>query len=121
MSAHAAHPGYASTNLQGHTTHARRQVVMGVGNRVLAQSDAMGALPILHAATQDLPRRELHRAGRPSGAARLPQGRGPSPAAKDPIPPGALWDVSEELTGVRFPLARGRRVSDRAYPPDRKA
>ena len=51
----AAHPGYAATNLQGHTGNAFQHALMAVTNRLLAQSDEMGALPTLYAATQDLP------------------------------------------------------------------
>src|SRR3954465_14957151 len=51
----AAHPGYASTHLQDHTGSRVNHMVMGVGNRLLAQSDEMGALPTLYAATQDIP------------------------------------------------------------------
>ncbi len=50
----AAHPGYASTNLQFHTASVQDKI-MGVANRLLAQSADMGALPTLFAATQDVP------------------------------------------------------------------
>src|SRR4051794_23919049 len=47
----AAHPGYANTHLQSHTGSRINHVLMNViGNRLLAQSDAMGALPTLYAA-----------------------------------------------------------------------
>jgi NAD(P)-dependent dehydrogenase (short-subunit alcohol dehydrogenase family) len=53
----AAHPGYAATNLQfAGPSKAYERSIMAVGNRVIAQSDAMGALPALYAATvPDLP------------------------------------------------------------------
>src|SRR5215217_6215986 len=51
----AAHPGYAATNLQQHTESRLQDGLMAIGNRVLAQSDEMGALPTLFAATQDVP------------------------------------------------------------------
>ena len=51
----AAHPGYAATNLQSHTGNPITSMMMAVANRVVAQSDARGALPTLYAATQDLP------------------------------------------------------------------
>ena len=54
VTAHAAHPGYAATQLQGHTTHIVDRLTMAVTNRVLAQDESTGALPILFAATQDL-------------------------------------------------------------------
>ena len=46
----AAHPGYAATDLQSHT-ESMQDRVMAVGNRILAQSADMGALPALYAAT----------------------------------------------------------------------
>src|SRR5690348_18383493 len=51
----AAHPGYAATNLQNRTENLLQNAVMAIGNRVLAPSDELGALPTLYAATQDLP------------------------------------------------------------------
>ena len=51
----AAHPGYAATNLQHRTESVVQNALMAIGNRVIAQSDEMGALPTLFAATQDLP------------------------------------------------------------------
>ncbi|MGH3804732.1 MAG: oxidoreductase, partial [Pseudonocardiaceae bacterium] len=46
----AAHPGYASTNLQAHTESVQDKL-MAVGNRIFAQSAEMGTLPMLFAAT----------------------------------------------------------------------
>src|SRR3954471_12433286 len=51
----AAHPGYAATNLQSRTENVIQNTVMAVANKVIAQSDEMGALPTLYAATQDIP------------------------------------------------------------------
>src|SRR5262249_29724382 len=53
----AAHPGYAATNLQFAATDRFYEKAFGwVGNRLLAQSAEMGALPTLYAATvPDLP------------------------------------------------------------------
>ena len=103
--AHAAHPGYASTNLQGHTGNAVQHVFMSVTNRLLAQSDRMGALPTLYAATQDLPpdsyvgpRGLTEQRGYPGAAGR-------TPASRDPEVARRLWELSEELTGVPFGLS----------------
>jgi NAD(P)-dependent dehydrogenase (short-subunit alcohol dehydrogenase family) len=103
----AAHPGYASTDLQSHTGSRLNAIVMSVGNRVLAQSDAMGALPTLYAATQDVPGNGF--VG-PDGLAEQrghPQIVGRSKAAQDADTARRLWDLSEELTGVSWPLAAG--------------
>jgi NAD(P)-dependent dehydrogenase (short-subunit alcohol dehydrogenase family) len=103
----AAHPGYAATNLQQHTESRLQDGLMAIGNRVLAQSDEGGALPTLFAATQDVPGASY--VG-PDGFAEQrghPTLVGRSAAASDPEGAAALWTLSEELTGVRFPLAAG--------------
>ena len=76
---------------------------MKIGNVVVAQSDAMGALPTLYAATEDIP----------GGAYVGPDGVGEqrghpklvgrSGAANDEETARGLWDLSEELTGVTMP------------------
>ena len=104
VSAHAAHPGYASTKLQGHSKHVVDRLVMAIGNRVVAQSDAMGALPILYAATQDLPGASYTGPGGFQGIRGYPAAAGRTPAAADKDVARRLWEVSEELTGVSFGL-----------------
>lgn len=100
----AAHPGYASTNLQSRTENPVQNAVMAIGNRILAQSDEMGALPELFAATQDIP------GGSYVGPDGLGEQRGHptlvgrSSAASDPEAAKRLWELSERLTGVSFPL-----------------
>jgi NAD(P)-dependent dehydrogenase (short-subunit alcohol dehydrogenase family) len=100
----AAHPGWAATNLQGRTTSRLNNGFMAVVNRTLAQTDEMGALPTLYAATADIPGNSF--AG-PSGVGELrgaPKLVGRSRRANDPALAGRLWDLSEQLTGVQFPL-----------------
>jgi len=101
----AAHPGYAATNLQFRSGNGLMDLVSKVGNRFLAQSDEGGALPTLYAAVGDVP---------PDGYVGpdgfQEQRGGPklverSKDAQDAAVARRLWDVSEELTGVRFPLA----------------
>src|SRR5215213_11890922 len=48
----AAHPGYAATNLQSAGPPLFDRLVMVASNALIAQSDEMGALPTLYAATQ---------------------------------------------------------------------
>jgi NAD(P)-dependent dehydrogenase (short-subunit alcohol dehydrogenase family) len=101
----AAHPGYAATNLQSRTQNAVQNTVMALGNKLLAQSAEMGALPTLYAATQDIPGGSY--VG-PDGIAEQrghPTLVGRSGAASDAASARRLWERSEELTGVRFPLA----------------
>lgn len=98
---YATHPGYVSTNLMSHT-ETMLDSVMALGNRLLAQSPAMGALPSLHAATTDLPN------GSFVGPGRLmwghPKVTGSSPASHDREKATGLWTLSEKLTEVTFPI-----------------
>jgi NAD(P)-dependent dehydrogenase (short-subunit alcohol dehydrogenase family) len=100
----AAHPGYAATNLQLRTGSILQTSLMAVTNRLFAQSDAMGALPTLYAATQDLPGGSYvgpdgtgERRGHPTLVGR-------TAAASDAELAKRLWDRSAELTGVSFGL-----------------
>jgi NAD(P)-dependent dehydrogenase (short-subunit alcohol dehydrogenase family) len=103
----AAHPGYSATHLQGNTGSRLQTALMAVGNRVLAQSDAQGALPSLYAATRDLP------GGSYVGPDGIGEFRGHpklvdrSKAAKDTATASGLWDLSERLTGVSWPARIG--------------
>jgi len=99
----AAHPGWASTGLQGHDASALRRAFMKVGNRFIAQDNKAGALPTLYAAVQDLPGASYvgpDGLGEMRGAPALV---GRSAAASDPVSAVHLWRASEELTGVTFP------------------
>jgi NAD(P)-dependent dehydrogenase (short-subunit alcohol dehydrogenase family) len=92
----AAHPGYAATNLQFAGGNKVVALLSVVGNRTLAQDE--------NAAVADIPGDSY------AGPGRFMEQRGPaklvgrSGAAKDREVARRLWDVSEELTGVRFPL-----------------
>ncbi len=102
----AAHPGYAATNLQYQANNITGlpidRLVNKALNTTIAQSGAMGALPTLYAATEDL-------AG---GAYVGPDGAGefrghptlvaPNGRARDEEDARRLWEISEELTGVRY-------------------
>ncbi|MEV6763347.1 oxidoreductase [Streptomyces sp. NPDC051105] len=100
----AAHPGYAATNLQSHTANPLARLGMRLGNLLVAQDDRGGALPTLYAATQDLPGASY--VG-PSGRGEMrgaPALVGRSAAASDPVAARRLWTLSEEMTGVTWPL-----------------
>ncbi|MDH6697721.1 oxidoreductase [Streptomyces sp. MAA16] len=100
----AAHPGWAATNLQSHDGSAVRRAFMRVGNRLVAQDNRAGALPTLYAAVADLPGASY--VG-PDGLGEMRGGPalvGRSAAASDPAAARQLWTVSEELTGVTFPV-----------------
>ena len=100
----AAHPGYAHTNLQSHTGSGLQHGLMAVTNRVLAQSAEMGALPTLFAATQDLPGGSYAGPDGPQEMRGHPAIASRSKAAFDEETARRLWELSEELTGVAFPL-----------------
>ncbi len=101
----AAHPGYAATNLQFHSANRVFDLLGAAGNRLLAQSEDDGAPPTLYAALADVPGNSF------AGPGGFMEQRGPaklvgrSNAAEDMDVARRLWDVSEELTGVGFPLA----------------
>ncbi|WP_409331539.1 oxidoreductase [Trujillonella humicola] len=105
LRATAAHPGYAATNLQSHTGNRVWDALMAVANRVVATSAAEGALPIVFAATADVP------GGSYAGPSRFAETRGGptlvgrTAAASDPALAARLWTRSAELTGVDFPAA----------------
>jgi NAD(P)-dependent dehydrogenase (short-subunit alcohol dehydrogenase family) len=103
----AAHPGLAATDLQLASARMEgnrlKELWSRLYSRGLGQSDAMGALPQLYAATMpDLPGGAfvgpdgfLEQRGHP----KLVSARR---AAHDEAVARRLWEVSEELTGVRY-------------------
>jgi NAD(P)-dependent dehydrogenase (short-subunit alcohol dehydrogenase family) len=99
----AAHPGWAATNLQGRSGNRVKDAALAVGNRYIATSAAQGALPVLMAATADLPGGSFTG---PSG--RLMRGAptldGRSPDASDGELAQQLWAASATLTGVDLPV-----------------
>ena len=97
----AAHPGYAATNLQTAAPPLIDRLVMKVSNAVIAQSDEMGALPTLFAATE--PGLEGGTYVGPDGASEQrghPTIVSPNRRARDEDTARRLWRVSEELTGA---------------------
>ncbi|MGN5379279.1 oxidoreductase [Streptomyces lasalocidi] len=100
----SAHPGYAATNLQSHHKNPLMRGAMSIGNKLFAQSDRVGALPTLFAASQDLPGAAYvgpDGLGEMRGAPTLV---GRSAAASDPAAARRLWTLSEEMTGVGWEL-----------------
>ncbi|MEV6379099.1 oxidoreductase [Streptomyces sp. NPDC051773] len=102
----AAHPGYASTNLQtaGPSAEGRKSVerFMRVGNRFFAQSAEGGALPTLYAATAPDVRPDSFIGpsfamwrGSPAPSLRAPWTRDDRASER-------LWAASAQLTGVTY-------------------
>jgi NAD(P)-dependent dehydrogenase (short-subunit alcohol dehydrogenase family) len=101
-----AHPGYAATNLQFAGPPLADRLAMHVFNRVIAQSADMGALSTLYAATQ--PGLEGGTYIGPDGFLEQrghPERVSPNHAAQDENVARRLWEVSEQMTGVRFDFA----------------
>ncbi|GAA2734903.1 SDR family NAD(P)-dependent oxidoreductase [Streptomyces nogalater] len=100
-----AHPGYTATNLQTAAPAGLVKFLFGRLLLPLAQSPDQGALPQLYAATaEDAGGGELFG---PDGMAELrgaPQRVRLAARAADPATAGRLWELSEELTGVRYTL-----------------
>ncbi|MGP3977703.1 oxidoreductase [Streptomyces sp. 8N114] len=99
-----AHPGYTATNLQWGTPTGLWRLLLGrIGNPLLAQTPARGALPQLYAATE--PSVAGGQFIGPDGPAELrgaPTRARLSAAADDAETGRRLWEVSEQLTDVRF-------------------
>jgi NAD(P)-dependent dehydrogenase (short-subunit alcohol dehydrogenase family) len=102
VKAHAAHPGYSATNLQGHSGRRLGDALMSIGNRLATDAD-FGARQTLYAASQDLPGNSF--VG-PKFAMRGPTGRGAlrSSLARDAKKATELWELSEQLTDTKFAL-----------------
>ena len=100
----AAHPGYASTNLQFAVTNRSYEKAVGwIGNRLFAQSADMGALPSLYAATvPDLPGGTFVGPGGRRQQRGYPTVVTAAGKAYDEDAWRRLWEVSEQLTGVRY-------------------
>lgn len=95
----AAHPGWTETNLQVHSGPIKFL------NRFLAQEPLMGALPTLFAAG-DPTVKGADYVG-PGGPLQLhgpPRKVRSNKRSHDPRIAERLWNVSEDLTGVRFPI-----------------
>jgi NAD(P)-dependent dehydrogenase (short-subunit alcohol dehydrogenase family) len=98
----ACHPGYAATNL----TRAFGTWLPSLPNRLLAQPAHMGALPTLYAATApDVQGGDYVGPGGFLEQRGYPKKVGTTAAARDAEVARRLWEVSEDLTGVRYAFA----------------
>lgn len=102
-----AHPGYSATNLQSSASSGLLRAVMQIGNRLIAQSAAMGALDELYAAAA--PAAGSGKVYGPDGFREMrgyPVEVEPDSAARNEETARRLWDLSEKLTGVTWALDR---------------
>lgn len=96
----AAHPGFVASNMTADLSSALGRLAV----RRLAQTPEEGALPVLYAATADLPGDSF------TGPQHLFHMRGGaqlvnrSKTARDPALAARLWALSEQLTETSFPL-----------------
>jgi NAD(P)-dependent dehydrogenase (short-subunit alcohol dehydrogenase family) len=100
----AVHPGVSITNIAQYGTDFKSRFVKAVG-RLMFQDDAMGALPTLYGATAPEVRGGEYIGpggwGEMGGYPKVVQ---PRPQALDEQAGRRLWAVSEELTGVVYPV-----------------
>ncbi len=106
LTAAAAHPGYASTNLT--SGPAAGHPVMGfltsMSDKIMGQPDHMGALPQLYAATMpDVGPDDYWGPDALREQRGYPKRVGRTKAASDVDAAARLWDRSEELTDVSYP------------------
>jgi len=109
----ASHPGWSRTNLQstgmntGEKTILSRISGFGIGmlNPILAQSAHMGSLPMLYAATStDAQSGEYYGPGGRGEMRGYPKKVTSNESSHDESVAKELWEVSEKLTGVSFPI-----------------
>jgi NAD(P)-dependent dehydrogenase (short-subunit alcohol dehydrogenase family) len=98
----AAHPGWSHTNLQGNSGRKLGDALVLAVDRIVATDVDFGARQTLYAVSQDLPgntfvgpRFALYGRSQPTWRNWL---------AKRATTAAALWELSEQLTGTKFPL-----------------
>lgn len=99
-----AHPGTTATSITSHSEKGLQTMVGAWGHRVTGMPTWKGALPLLYAATEDIPSNSYIG---PTGPFELYGWPGPasrSEASLEPVAARALWAVSARLTGIDFPL-----------------
>jgi NAD(P)-dependent dehydrogenase (short-subunit alcohol dehydrogenase family) len=98
-----AHPGYSATNLQLSGPTGLMRAFLRVTNKLVAQNVERGALPQLYAATMvDVEGGDFIGPDGPFESRGHPTRVEPVERARDPDVGRRLWEVSEELTGVRY-------------------
>jgi NAD(P)-dependent dehydrogenase (short-subunit alcohol dehydrogenase family) len=105
----AAHPGWTRSNLAGTGAavgEGRVRAAVGrAAGRCLGQSATAGALPSLYAATgADVVNGQFIGPGHAFELFGPPKAVQPNRRAKSVVDASRLWDISEELTGVRYAL-----------------
>jgi NAD(P)-dependent dehydrogenase (short-subunit alcohol dehydrogenase family) len=100
----AAHPGFVATGIYNSADGRPASGITAFMLRSLAQDAAHGALPSLYAAVADIPGDSFAGPNHFVHMRGYPELIGRSATARDPKLAQRLWDVSEQLTGVHYPL-----------------
>ena len=103
----AAHPGFAGTHLAANGQYGRarggRATILDAAIKAVSQSAAAGAWPSLMAATADLPGATYCGPGGLGELSGAPQVVTSTRLSHDETAQRRLWELSEEVTGVRYP------------------
>ena len=103
----AAHPGYSGTHLVANGRFGRSSggiaSILDAANRAVCQSAAMGALPLLMAATADLPGATYCGPSGPGELGGQPQVVSSTRLSHDESAQRALWELSEQTVGISYP------------------
>nr|WP_301539764.1 oxidoreductase [Nocardioides sp. zg-DK7169] len=103
----AAHPGFAGTHLAANGQYGRSRggvaSILDAAIRGVSQSAASGALPTLMAATADLPGATYCGPGGPAEFSGAPRVVTAHARAHDEDAQRRLWELSEDVTGIRYP------------------
>jgi hypothetical protein len=109
VTAAAAHPGYASTELQAKGARMEgarwKARFFNMANQLVAQSAEMGALPILYAATAEGVAQGSYVG--PGGFLRMTGWPRPEIPNRHKLTSGSaknLWEISEQITGFTFTI-----------------
>ncbi|MBC9732631.1 oxidoreductase [Nocardioides marmotae] len=103
----AAHPGFAGTHLAANGQYGRSSggiaSILDAAIRAISQSAAAGAQPTLMAATADLPGATYCGPGGPQEVSGPPRVVSSNRLSHDEVAQRRLWEISEDVTGVRYP------------------
>ncbi|MGH3958572.1 oxidoreductase [Mycobacterium sp.] len=98
----AAHPGWSRTNLQGNSGRRLGDALVLAADHVVSTDAGFGARQTLYAVSQDLPGNTF--IGPRFGLYGRAQPTWRSWPARRATTAAALWELSEQLTGSKFPL-----------------
>jgi len=98
----AAHPGWSHTNLQGNSGRKLGDALVLTVDRIMSTDAGFGARQTLYAASQDLPGNTF--VGPRFGLYSRSQPTWRNWPAKRTTTAAALWELSEQLTGTKFPF-----------------